>query len=442
MSDWKQYYNDHLCTADEAIRIINDGDELVFGHCIGEPQTIIDALLESAEAFKNVTIHQQYTIGDAKYTSAEYEGHFHFNGWFLTPATMHCVAEGRGDVTPNHYFKTTEYFDKDIFHCDVAIVMSAPPNEHGLFCTGVSCDHTMDAVRHADRIIVQVNKNMPFTYGDTYFPVEMADCIVESDQELNQFLPPHYGNLGEDDLAIGEYCASLIPDKATISIGVGRIPDAVCYCLKNKHELGVFTDMFSDGMMDLYLNGNITNQHCTTDKNVMVTAFVMGSQKLYNFVNRNPVVRFMSASYVNNTFRLASQSNMCIVNSAVSVDLQGQIVSASIGELQLSGVGGQPSLNRGANMSLDRKGKSIIAMASTVRDFSGNLVSKITPFINPGSEVTLNREDAGYIVTENGIAYMKGKSLEDRSRELIGIAHPQFRDELIEEFERRYRTKF
>ena len=442
MSDWKKYYDSHLCTAEEAVHIIKNGDELVFGHCIGEPQVIIDALLKNASLFHDVTIHQQYTIGDASYTSAKYEGNFRFNGWFLTPATMNCVTEGRGDVTPNHYFKTTEYFDQDLFHCDVAVVMAAPPNAHGLFCTGVSCDHTMDAVRHADRIIVQVNENMPVTYGDTYFPVEMADRIVEANQPLNQFLPSYYGNLGDEDLAIGEYCASLIPDKATVSIGVGRIPDAVCYCLKNKHELGVFTDMFSDGMMDLYLNGNITNEHCTTDQNVMVTAFVMGSNKLYDFVNRNPVVRFMPASYVNNTFRLASQSNMCIVNSAVSVDLQGQIVSASIGELQLSGVGGQPSLNRGATMSLDRKGKSIIAMASTVKDFSGNLVSKIVPFINPGSEVTLNREDASYIVTENGIAYLKGKSLEDRSRALISIAHEKFRDELIEEFEKRYHTKF
>ncbi len=437
--NWRAYYDSVKCSPVEALDIIKDGDHVTFGHNVCEPQTMIDTIVENASRFHNVTIHHMQTMGKGEYTKPEYKDNLHFDGWFLSPGTRYCVAEGYGDVTPNHYYQSTEFFKNGVFKADVAIVMTSPPNDKGFVSLGCSNDYTMDAVRNCKKLIVQINKMVPETYGDTFFHISKADRIVESDHELKIFNPP---KLDDKELAIGEYCASLIPDRATVCIGIGTIPDAVCYSLKNKHDLGVFTDMFSDGMMNLFYDGIITNKYCATNPGLMVTSFVMGTRKLYDFVDRNPKVMFRSAEYVSHPFNIAKQSNMCVVNSAVGVDLTGQVVSASIGSYQLSGVGGQPSLIRGTALAHDRKGKGIIAMTSSVMDMSGKMVSKITPFITHGSEVTMSREDVQYIITENGIAYLKGKSLEDRSRALINIADPQFKDELIETFEKRYKCKF
>ena len=440
MLDWKEYYNSRKCTAGEAVRrVVRSGDHVVFGHNACEPQALIDALIANYREFEDITIHHMQTLGAGEYTKPEYKDHFHFDGWFLSPGTRSCVAEGYGDVTPNHYYQTDQFFDNGTYRCDVAFVNVSPPDAKGFMSIGVSVDYTMAAVKHADRVIAQVNNFVPVTMGDSFIHVSEVDCFVEEDQPLKEFkLPP----LSDKELAIGEYCASLIPDRATISLGIGSIPAAVSYSLSGKKDLGVFTDMFSDAIIDLFDRGIITNKYCTTDPGVMTTSFVMGTKDLYDFCDHNPKVNFRSATYCNHPLMIARQSNVCIVNSAVSIDFMGQIVSASIGEFQFSGVGGQPALNLGAALSRDGKGKSIIAMTSSVMDFSGKMVSKITPFIATGAEVTLTREDTDYVITENGIANLKGKTLEDRSRALINIADPQFRDELIEAFEKRYRVRF
>lgn len=436
---WQEYYNSRKCSAREAVSLIRSGDHVVFGHNIAEPQALIDAMIDQHNTWQNVHIHHMRTLGEGRYTSPEYQENFHFDGWFLSSSTRKCVADGYGDVTPNHYSQVDKFFREGLFQCDVAMIMVSPPDEKGYVSLGVSVDYTMNAVRTADRIIAQINRHMPVTFGDTQIHVSKIDCFVEFDEPLRELILP---DLTEKELAIGEYCASLIPDRSTISVGIGSIPAAVCRALKNKRDLGVFTDMMSDSMADLAEAGVITGKYCTTNPYKMTTSFVMGSKRLYDFVDHNPDVCFRSATYCNHPFRIAQQSSMCIINSAVSVDLMGQVVSSTIGEMQISGDGGQPSLNLGAALSNDHKGKSIITMTSSVRDFSGQLVSKITPFIEDGAAVTLTREDADYIVTENGIAYLKGKSLEDRSRALIGISDPVFRDELIEEFERRYLKKY
>ena len=439
MQEWQEYYNSRKCSAAEAVQLIQSGDHVVFGHNIAEPQALIDAMIENHDAYQNVHIHHMQSLGEGRYTAPEYKDNFHFDGWFLSNGTRQCVAEGYGDVTPNHYSQPDKFFNEGLFQCDVAMITVTPPNEKGFVSLGVSVDYTMNAVKKADRIIAQVNSYMPETNGYTYIHVTEIDRFVECDQPLRELILP---KLSDKELAIGEYCASLIPDRATISVGIGTIPAAVCNALKNKHDLGVFTDMMSDSMVDLAEAGVITGKYCTTNPYKMTTSFIMGSRKLYDFVDRNPDVVFMSATYCNHPFRIAKQSNMCIINSTVSVDLMGQIVSSTIGEMQFSGDGGQPSLTLGTALSTDHKGKAIIAMTSSVMDFSGNLVSKITPFIAEGAAVTLTREDADYIVTENGIAHLKGKSLADRSRALIEIADPAFRDELIEEYERRYSRKY
>ncbi len=439
MQNWKEYYKSHTCSPAEAVQLIRSGDHLVIGHNVAEPRVLIDAMIDHADAYRDVTIHHMQSLGEGRYTRPEYKDNFHFDGWFLSNGTRQCVADGYGDITPNHYSQPDKFFNEGLFQSDIAMISVTPPNAQGYVSLGVSIDYTMAAVKHADRVIAQVNREMPFTMGDTFIHVTEIDRFVEADQPLPELILPE---LQEKELAIGEYCASLVPDRATVSVGIGTIPAAVCYSLKKKKDLGVFTDMISDSMVDLAEQGVITNKYCTTNPGKMTTSFVMGSKKLYDYVNLNPDVVFMSATFCNHPFRIAKQSNMCIINSSVGVDLTGQVVSASIGEFQFSGVGGQPSLNLGAALSTDHKGKSIIAMTSSVMDFSGKLVSKITPMIAKGAEVTLTREDADYIVTENGIAHLKGKSLQERSRALINIADPAFRDELIEEFERRYHRKF
>lgn len=440
MDDWKKYYEERLCTADEAVQLIRDDDHVVFGHCIAEPSMLIDAMVRNAASYRNVRIHHQYSFGKAEYTKPEYRENFIFDGWFLTGNTRDAVAAGYADFTPNHYYQADEFFEKGYFKCDVLMTMVSPPDEKGYVSLGTSVDYTRSALLHADRVLVQVNENMPVTYGDSFIHVSQIDRFVEGNVPLFETTMPEPG---EKELQIGRYCASLIPDGSTISLGVGIIPDAVCYSLKDKRDLGVFSDMFSDGLVDLYEHGAINNRYTTTDPGVITVSFVIGTKHLYDFVDRNPAVRFKSASYVNHPFNIAQQRQMCIVNSSVAVDLTGQIVSASLGTYQFSGVGGQPSLNRGATMSVDRRGRGIIAMTSSVPDYStGKMVSKITPFIAEGAEVSMTQEDANYVVTEYGIATLRGKSLEDRARALINISDPQFRDELVEEFERRFRTKY
>ena len=439
MENWKELYNERLCTAEEAVNLIKSGDHVVFSHCAAEPTVLIDAMIANAAAYRDVTVHHMQTLGPGKYAQPEYKDHFHFDGWFLSPSTRKCVADGYGDVTVNHYYQATEFFEDGTYRDDVMLVMVSPPNEKGYVSIGVSVDYTRPAADNAKLLIAQVNRRMPFTYGNTLIHVSEIDRFVEADQELYELQPPR---IGDAEIAIGEYCASLIPDGATISLGIGSIPDAVCRFLGSKKDLGVFSDMFSDGLIDLYENGVINNKYCTTDPGVMTVSFVMGTRRLYDFVDRNPSVNFQTAEYVNHPYMISRQSQMCIVNSSVGVDLMGQVVSASIGEYQFSGVGGQPSLTRGATMAPDRKGKGIIAMTASVPDFSGKLVSKITPFIAHGAEVSMTREDVSYVVTEFGIAKLKGKSLEDRARELIAIADPKFQDELIEEYEKRCKKRF
>lgn len=439
MENWKELYNERLCTAEEAVNLIKSGDHVVFSHCAAEPTVLIDAMIANAAAYRDVTVHHMQTLGPGKYAQPEYKDHFHFDGWFLSPSTRKCVADGYGDVTVSHYYQATEFFEDGTYRDDVMLVMVSPPNEKGYVSIGVSVDYTRPAADNAKLLIAQVNRRMPFTYGNTLIHVSEIDRFVEADQELYELQPPR---IGDAEIAIGEYCASLIPDGATISLGIGSIPDAVCRFLGSKKDLGVFSDMFSDGLIDLYENGVINNKYCTTDPGVMTVSFVMGTRRLYDFVDRNPAVNFQTAEYVNHPYMISRQSQMCIVNSSVGVDLMGQVVSASIGEYQFSGVGGQPSLTRGATMAPDRKGKGIIAMTASVPDFSGKLVSKITPFIAHGAEVSMTREDVSYVVTEFGIAKLKGKSLEDRARELIAIADPKFQDELIEEYEKRFKKRF
>jgi 4-hydroxybutyrate CoA-transferase len=307
-------------------------------------------------------------------------------------------------------------------------------DEHGFFSFGVSNDYTKPAAEAAKIVIAQVNDKMPRTMGDSFIHISDIDYIVEANHEIIELKPP---KIGEIERAIGENCASLVEDGSTLQLGIGAIPDAVLLFLKDKKDLGIHSEMISDGVLELVEAGVITNKAKSIHPGKIIVTFLMGTKRLYDFIDNNPVVEMYPVNYVNDPRVIMQNSKMVSINSCVQVDLMGQVSSESVGLTQISGVGGQVDFVRGANMCKD--GKSIIAMPSTA---AKGKVSKIVPLLDEGAAVTTGRNDVDYIVTEYGIAKLKGKTLKDRAKALISIAHPDFKDGLIEEFEKRFNCKF
>ena len=310
------------------------------------------------------------------------------------------------------------------------LIQVSAPDEHGFCSLGVSVDYTKPAAEAAKLVIAQVNKNMPRTLGDSFLHVSRLDWVVEHDCPVIELQPPVIGDV---EKAIGENCASLVRDGDTLQLGIGAIPDAVLLFLKDKKDLGIHSEMVSDGVVELVEAGVITNRRKTLHPGKSVVTFLMGTKRLYDYVDNNPAVEMYPVDYVNNPVIAAQNDNLVSINSCVQVDLMGQVVSTSVGLKQISGVGGQVDFVRGANMS--RGGRTIMAMPSTAAKGS---ISKIVPFIDHGAAVTTNRYDVNYVVTEYGIARLKGKTLKDRARALIEISHPNFRESLQAEFEERF----
>jgi Acetyl-CoA hydrolase len=317
---------------------------------------------------------------------------------------------------------------------DVALIHVSEPDQHGYCSFGVAVDYTKPAAECAKTVIAQVNRNMPRTLGDSFIHVSNIDYLVESDDPIIELSPP---KIGEVECAIGKNCASLIQNGDTLQLGIGAIPDAVLLFLKDKHDLGIHSEMFSDGVVELVEAGVITNKKKNFHPGKSVVTFLMGTRRLYDYVDNNPEVEMYPVDYVNDPCVIARNDNLISINSCVQVDLMGQVVSTSVGLKQISGVGGQVDFVRGANMS--KGGKTIMAMPSTA---AKGKVSKIVPLIDEGASVTTSRYDVNYVVTEYGIAQLKGKTLRERAQALITIAHPDFRPELIQAFEERFHSKF
>lgn len=436
---WKEIYESRLCTAEEAVKSIKSGDKIGFAHAVAEPPALVDAMVANAAAYKDVEIGHMVTLGKGEYTKAEYKDNFRFNGWFTGGPTRNCIAEGHGDFTPVFFHEVPNYIRRGIFPLDVFLVMVSPPDEHGYCCVGVSADYTMQGIESAKIVLAQVNDQMPVVYGNTFVHVSKIDKFVEVSQPLPELGLP---NLGEVELAIGKHCATLIEDGSTLQLGIGAIPDAVLHSLKDKKDLGIHSEMISDGVVDLYEAGVINNSKKGLHKDKMIVTFLMGTKRLYDFACKNPAIELHPVNYVNNPVVVAQNTKMVCINSCIAVDFMGQVVSDSIGTKQFSGVGGQVDFVRGAAMSLDEQGKAIIAMPSSTKKKDGTLISKITPFIDHGAAVTTSRNDVDYVVTEYGIAELKGKTLKERARNLISIAHPEVREELKAEFEKRFCAKF
>ena len=422
--DWETLYRSRLTSAQEAVNKIKSGDRVVIGHAVSEPSYLVDVLVSNAEKYHGVEIVHMVAMGKAEYCQPEMEGHFRHNALFLGGATRACIAEGRGDYTPSFFFEVPRLFEHTM-PVDVALVQVTPPDGQGNCSLGVSVDYTMAAVKNASLVIAQVNDQLSRTFGDTNVSVEEIDFFVEHSAPLIELGPPRIGPVEE---AIGKNCAKLVQDGDTLQLGIGAIPDAVLMFLRDKHDLGIHSEMFSDGVLDLIERGVITNKKKTLHPGVCVANFLMGTKRLYDYVDGNPLVELYPADYVNHPMVIAQNDNMVSINSCVQVDLMGQAASESIGHRQISGVGGQVDFVRGA--ALSRNGRSIIAMPSTIR----GKCSKIVPLLDEGAAVTTSRNDIDYVVTEYGIAALKGRTLRERAKALIEIAHPDFRPDLIEAY--------
>jgi len=420
--------------ARKALSVVKSGDTVVIGHAAGEPQHLAEALYLRRDEFRNVRTLHMVDMGKSLHTLPEAGESFRHCSMFAGPPTRKALAEGRADFIPTHLSKIPGLFLDGVIEADVTLAQASPPDQFGFMSLGISVDYTAAALKTAKIAVVQVNKNMPRTLGDSFIHVSDVDYIVEYDEPLIEL---NRAPLSETDKMIGRHCADLVQDGDTLQLGIGSLPDAILLSLKEKNDLGIHSEMFSDGVMDLVEAGVINNTKKTLHPDKLLATFIMGSRKLYDFIDNNPMVHMAPANYVNNPVMIAQNDNMVSINSCVEIDLMGQIGSEMVGPRQISATGGQVDYVRGTGMA--KNGRAIIAVASTTKD---GKTSKIVPRLSEGAAVTTLRNDVMYVVTEYGSAFLKGKTLRERGRELIRVAHPDFRDGLIEVWESQFKMKF
>ncbi|RME30910.1 MAG: acetyl-CoA hydrolase/transferase family protein [Thermoflexia bacterium] len=424
---WSHIYESKVTTAEEAVKAIKSGDRIFLtGNC-SVPQVLLKALVQRAPELENVEICHALTIGASDYVAPEMEGHLRANALFIGPNVRKAVWEGRADFTPVLLSEFPLVFKKGILPVDVAFVHLSLPDEHGFCSYGIEAGLTKTAAESAKIIIAEVNPNMPRCLGDSFIHVSRIDYIVPVDYPLME-LPMTTGGPSEIHVRIAEHIAELIPDGATMQMGIGEIPDAVLRFLRNKKDLGVHTELFSDGVIDLVEAGVITNARKTLHPGKIIAGFMLGTRRLYEWADDNPIIELRRTEYVNDPFVIAQNYRQVAINSAIEVDLTGQVCADSIGPKLYSGVGGQLDFIYGASRS--EGGVPIIALPSTATFKDGTVVSRIVPMLKPGAGVVTTRYHVHYVVTEYGVAYLYGKSIRQRAQALIRIAHPDFRDEL------------
>lgn len=422
MKEWKNAYEEKLTDPKSAIsRSVKAGDRVVLGHCAGVPVALTDEMTAQKDRLKDVEVVHMVPLHSCSYCQPEYEGNFRLNTIFAGGNTRDCINEGRGDFTACFFSEFPKLFREGYMPVDVALIMVTPPDEHGFMSYGISVDYTMQAAQSAKIVVAEVNPQMPRTYG-SYIHVSEVDSIVETDYPPIEIPLPKIRDVEEK---IGEYVASLVPDRANLQLGIGGIPDAVLHFLTDKKDLGIHTEMFSDGVVDLYEKGVVTNKYNNLHPGKFIATFLMGTKRLYEFVHNNPAVEMYPVDYTNSVLVAGHLKNLISINSALEVDLYGQVCADMIGNKQFSAVGGQVDFVRAASYS--EGGKSIIAFPSTGKK---GTISRIVPRLKEGAAVTTSRYDVDYIVTEYGIAHLKGKTNTQRAEALISIAHPDFRDEL------------
>lgn len=423
---WMEIYREKLMTAEEAIRrYIRSGMRVFLSGNCGVPQRLLAALAEYAPNLENVEIVQVLTVGPADYVAPGMERHIRVNTLFISDNVRRAVQEGRADFTPCFLSEIPGLFRSGRLPLDVALIQVSPPDEHGFCSFGVEVGITKPAAQSARVVIAEVNEHMPRTLGDSFIHISRLTAIVPVSYPLPEV---HMAEPSEVARRIAEHIAAMIPDGATLQTGIGAIPDAVLRALTNHKDLGVHTELFSDGIIDLVERGVITGERKTLHPGKIVAGFMLGTRRLYEFVHDNPIIELHPTDYVNDPFIIAQNERMVAINSAIEVDLTGQVCADSIGHLFYSGVGGQLDFIYGASRS--RGGLPIIALPSTTRLKDGTVVSRIVPMLKPGAGVTTTRNHVRFVVTEWGVADLYGKTIRQRARALIEIAHPDFREEL------------
>jgi acyl-CoA hydrolase len=422
MMNWREEYRNKCMNAAQALEAVRSGDHVWIQSGCGTPSPLVDALVARAPVLRNVEIVHMKTLGDADYTKPEYEGIFRHRGLFLGDNVREAVVAGRADYTPIFLSEIEGLFLSGALPLEVVLMQVSPPDDHGYVTLGTTVDCTLNATRCARTVIAEVNERMPRTHGETAIHVSRISAIVETSRPLLELHPEPFTAMHR---RIAENVASLIPDGATLQTGIGGIPDAVLACLGDKRDLGIHSELVGDGVIDLMESGVLNGERKSLHRGKAVISFVLGSQRLIDYIRDNPAFEFRPICYTNDPFVVARNDKMVAINAALQLDLTGQVCSDSLGIKPYSGFGGQVDFIRGAARS--KGGVPIIALPSTAKK---GTISRIAPMLDPGAGVVTSRADVHYVVTEYGIAYLHGKTLRERAKALIDIADPRFRNEL------------
>lgn len=433
MSDpWRDLCSNKIVAATEAIKTIRPGDRVFIGSACGEPQELVRVMTEFGDGLVDTELIHVLTLGVAPYAQPKFAQNFRPNAFFVGNSLRDAVNEARADYTPIFLSQLPGLFRSQHIAIDVALVMVSPPGDDGNCSLGVSVDITKAAIESAKVVIAQVNRHMPRAQGDCFVNVRQMNYLVEHDEPLLEW--PKVGEPDEVTRQIATHLARLVPDRATLQLGIGRIPDAVLSLLTDKNDLGIHTEMFSDGVLKLVRNGNITGRHKSLNPDKIVGSFAAGRHELFEFMDDNPMIEMHPSEYTNHPSVISGQENMIAINAALEVDLTGQVVADSLGQLLYSGIGGHADFIRGA--ALAKNGKPIIAMPSTA-DTPEGVKSRIVATLQEGAGVITTRGDTHYIVTEYGVAFLHGKTMRERAMSLLSVAHPDFRAELLHAAKRR-----
>ncbi|MEM2111457.1 MAG: GNAT family N-acetyltransferase [Candidatus Bathyarchaeia archaeon] len=417
-------YDDKKMSLEEALSFIKTGDHIFIGSACGEPQYLVKGLVEKADHLADNEILHVHTLGVAPYTKPIYSDRFRLNAFFVGINTREAVAQGRADYTPTFLSDLPYLIRGDLVPIDVALIQVSPPDEHGFCSLGVSVEITKTATEKAKLVIAQVNRYMPRVLGDSFVHIADIDVIVEYDEPILESPRPEPDIVSE---RIARYASSLVEDGSTLQIGIGSIPDAVLNSLRDKKDLGIHTELLTESVVDLVEDGVITCAKKTINRGKIVASFAMGTRRLYDFIDNNPMVEFYESDYANNPFIISQHEKMVAINQALEIDLTGQVCSDSLGYLFYSGLGGQADFMRGARLS--KGGKAITVIPSTAKD---GKISRIKDFLSEGSGIALTRGDVDYVITEYGVASLRGKSIKERALSLLNIAHPKFRNKLLD----------
>jgi 4-hydroxybutyrate CoA-transferase len=421
---WQAEYATKLKTPEEALKSVRSSMRVYIQPGCAEPETLVEALLRRAPFVNDVEVVHLLTLGCADYVKPEMSGRFRHNAIFIGPNVREAVNDGRADYTPVHLSEVENLFESGEMPLDVVLMQVSPPDSHGFCSFGVGVDTTLTAAKCANYVVAQVNDQMPRTYGDSFIHVNQIDAFVDSSRPLCQLPKPEISDL---HIAVAKNVADLIEDGAVLQTGIGGIPDAVLPFLVDRKDLGVHTELVSDSVIPLIEAGVITGERKNYKPRKIIAGFALGTKQLFDFVDNNPIFEFHPSSYTNDPNLIARNDNMVAINSALQIDLTGQVCSDSIGTQFYSGIGGQVDFLRGAAHS--KGGKPIIALPSIAK---GGAASRIVPMLNPGAGVVTSRGLIRYVVTEYGVAYLHGRPIRERAKALIEIAHPKFRAELYE----------